>query len=83
MLTAEKHLDLDTSLLRVASIVLKELKRKGAVAFEALRRLVIRRIGDDGELMFLPALRFLFLLGRVEYHSKNDVVELVGMTYAD
>ncbi|MBR9864644.1 MAG: hypothetical protein GYB24_14495 [Rhodobacteraceae bacterium] len=83
MLTAEKHLDLDTSLVRVAAVILKELKRKGAVAFEALRKLITRRVGEDGELMFLPALRFLFLLGRVEYHTKNDVVELVGVNNAD
>ena len=83
MLTAEKHLDLDTSLVRVAAVILKELKRKGAVAFETLRKLIIRRVGEDGELMFLPALRFLFLLGRVEYHPKNDAVELVGVANAN
>lgn len=83
MLTAEKHLDLDTSLVRIAAVILKELKRKGAVAFEALRKLIIRRVGEDGELMFLPALRFLFLLGRIEYHAKNDVIELVGVNNAD
>ena len=82
-MTAEKHLDLDTSLVRVAAVILKELKRKGAVAFEALRKLIIRRAGDDGELMFLPALRFLFLLGRIEYHTKNDVVELLGVNNAN
>ena len=83
MLTAEKHLDLDTSLVRVAGVILKELKRKGAATFEGLRKLIVRRVGEDGELMFLPALRFLFLLGRVEYHTKNDVVELVSVANAN
>ena len=66
MLTTVKHLDLDTSLIRAAAVILKELKRKGAATFEGLRGLIVRRVGEDGELMFLPALRFLFLLGRVE-----------------
>lgn len=83
MLTAEKHLDLDTSLIRVAAVILKELKRKGAINFVALRKLVMRRVGEDGDLVFLPALRFLFLLGRVEYHVKNDLLELVGVTDAN
>ncbi len=77
MLTPRKHLDLDTSLLRVSSIMLKELSKKGVVGFESLRSLVVRRVGANGDLAFLPALDFLFLLGRVEYHMKNDTLEYV------
>jgi hypothetical protein len=32
-------------------------------------------VGDDGEAVVAPALSFLFLLGRVDYHSKNDSFE--------
>ncbi len=75
MLTPKKHLDLDASLLRVSSIMLKELDKKGIVPFEQLRSLVVRRVGTNGDLVFLPALDFLYLLGRVEYHEKNDTLE--------
>lgn len=75
MLTAKKHLNLDTSVIRIAAIILRELGRKGVVEFEKLRALVIRRVGPDGDVMFLPALSFLFLVGKVEYHLKNDTVE--------
>ena len=83
MLSPRKHLDLDSSLLRVASIILKELIRKRAVGFETLRNLIVRRTGDDGELTFLPALQFLFLLGKIEYLSKNDVIELLDGNHAN
>jgi hypothetical protein len=43
--------------------------------FERLRSVVVRRVGPDGELSFMPALSFLFLVGRVEYHLKNDTFE--------
>lgn len=75
MLTPRKNLDLDTSLLRVAALMLRELQKRGVMEFERLRSVVTRRIGRNAELMFLPALDFLFLLGRVEYHVKNDTVE--------
>lgn len=75
MLTPKKHLNLDTSLLRVFSLVLKELQKRGVCEFEKLRGVVIRRVGADGELSFLPALDLLFLLGKAEYHLKNDTLE--------
>ncbi len=75
MLTPKKHLDLDTSLLRVASIILRELHKKSIVEFEQLRGLIARRVGANGEFAFLPALDFLFLMGKVEYHLHNDTLE--------
>jgi hypothetical protein len=55
--------------------MLRELSKRGVMEFERLRGVVIRRVGTDGEITFLPALSFLFLLGKIEYHSKNDVIE--------
>jgi hypothetical protein len=75
VLTPQKHLNLDVSVIRVAAIMLRELKRRGVVEFEKLRGVVIKRVGADGDLSFLPALSFLYLLGRVEYHIKNDTIE--------
>jgi hypothetical protein len=75
MLSPKKHLNLDTSVIRIAAIMLRELSRKGVVEFEKLRALIIRRVGPDGDVMFLPALSFLYLVGKVEYHLKNDTVE--------
>ena len=75
MLTPRKHLDLNVSVVRVAAIMLRELNRRGVVEFEKLRGVVIRRVGADGDLSFMPALSFLYLLGRVEYHLKNDTIE--------
>ncbi|APO56170.1 hypothetical protein ACVIW2_007206 [Bradyrhizobium huanghuaihaiense] len=75
MLTPRKHLNLDVSVLRIAAIMLRELKKRGVMEFERLRGIVIRRVGGDGEITFLPALSFLYLMGKIEYHAKNDVIE--------
>jgi hypothetical protein len=75
MLTPSKHLDLDRSAIRVASEVLAELRRRRMMEYDAVIRHIKRRAGDDGEAVVAPALSFLFLLGRLEYHSKNDSFE--------
>jgi len=75
MLAPKKHLNLDVSVVRIAAIVLRELQRRGVMEFERLRATFVRRIGLDGDLSFLPALSFLYLVGRIEYHLHNDMVE--------
>lgn len=75
MLTPRKHLNLEVSVLRVSAILLREVKKRGVVELERMRSLVIKRVGSDGEFSFLPALSFLFLLGKIEYHIKNDTIE--------
>ncbi|MAW82226.1 MAG: hypothetical protein CMI63_18470 [Parvularcula sp.] len=58
MLTPSKHLNLDTSVLRVSAIMLKELKKRGIVEFERLRSVVLKRVGPDGDVAFMPSLSF-------------------------
>ena len=75
MLIPSKHLDLDRSALRVASEILAELRRRRVMEYDSVVRLVKRRTGDDGDVVVAPALSFLFLLGRIEYHPKIDSFE--------
>lgn len=75
MLTPKKHMNLDSSLLRISALMLRELNKRGVIGFEQLRTVVTKRVGPDGDITFLPALDFLFLLGKVEYHVKNDTLE--------
>lgn len=75
MLTPSKHLDLDRCALRVAGEILGELRRRRVMEYDAVVRLVKRRIGDDGDVVVAPALSFLFLVGRLEYHAKTDSFE--------
>jgi hypothetical protein len=75
MLTPKKYLNLDVSVLRVSSLMLNELRKRKVIEFERLRAIVLKRVGGDGDLAFLPALNFIYLLGKVDYHLKNDTLE--------
>jgi hypothetical protein len=79
MLTPSKHLDLEKSPIRIASEVLAELRRRRIMKYEAVTKLIARRAGDEGDTIVAPALSFLFLLGRIEYHSINDTFEYRGL----
>jgi hypothetical protein len=78
MLTPRKHLNLDVSVLRISALMLRELNKRGVIEFERLRGMIVKRAGSDAELAFLPALNFLFLLGKIDYHVKNDTIEYMA-----
>jgi hypothetical protein len=48
MLTPNKSLNLDTSVLRVSALMLRELQKRGVIEFERLRGFILRRVGSDG-----------------------------------
>lgn len=78
MLTPSKHLDLDRSTLRVAAEILSELNRRRVMEYDSVIRLVERRTGDDADVVVAPALSFLYLIGRLDYHAINDTFEYVS-----
>ena len=77
MLKTNKHLDLDRSVLRVSAVILAELRRRRMIQFDVVRALIRRRIGDDADIVLLPALSLLYLVGRLDYHIKSDAFEYI------
>lgn len=71
-------MNLNVSLLRVSSLILKESSKHRILEFETMRKTLVRRYGKDAELTFIPALGFLYALGKIEYHLKNDTLEYLG-----
>jgi hypothetical protein len=75
MIIPSKHLDLERSVLRVSSEVLRALRKRRVMSHDALVRFIRGKVGDDGDIVVFPALNFLYLLGRLEYHIKTDTFE--------
>lgn len=70
-------MNLDLSLIRIAAEILSHLRRRRLIAYEELMSILHRRVGTEVDIMFLPAVSFLFVLGRLAYHSKTDSFEYV------
>jgi hypothetical protein len=78
MIKPGKHLNLNVCVVRIATIVLAHLQRYRVEGCTTLLKKVKDAAGDDAEIWFLPALDFLFLLGRVDYHPKTDTFEYLA-----
>ena len=77
MIRPTKHTHPDRTIIHAAYLILAQLKQKRLVGYEDLRKMILTQI-KGGEPLFIPALNFLFLLGLLEYHPKNDTFEYTG-----
>jgi hypothetical protein len=58
-------------------LLLARLKRLRLDEYDGLRKYAKKSV-IGGDVLFLSALNFLYLLGLVEYRPKTDTVEYVG-----
>lgn len=77
MLRPTKHSHPDRTVVGVALVLLGRLKSRRLDEYDALRKFARKAI-SGGDVLFLPALNFLFLLGLVEYRPKTDSLEYLG-----
>ncbi|RZL70503.1 MAG: hypothetical protein EOP66_16245 [Sphingomonas sp.] len=81
MLRPSKHAHPDRTVVNVAMLLLKRLKAKRLADYSSLLSYA-RKSVSGGDVLFLPSLNFLFLLGLVIYHPKTDSFEYVGLNEA-
>lgn len=77
MLRPTKHSHPDRTVINVSLLLLTQLKKYRVEEYGKLRK-YIRNLVIGGDILFLPALNFLYLLGLIEYHPKTDAVEYTG-----
>jgi hypothetical protein len=61
----------------VSLLVLARLKTRRVDDYTSLREYARKSVAG-GDILFLPALNFLYLLGLIEYRPKTDALEYVG-----
>ncbi len=77
MLRPTKHSHPDRTVINVSLLLLARLKARRVGEYDELRRFA-KKVVVGGDVLFLPALNFLYLVGLIEYHPKTDAVEYVG-----
>jgi hypothetical protein len=77
MLRPTKHSHPDRTVINVALRLLIRLRRERLDSYDALRRFSKKTV-EGGDVLFLPALNFLFILGLIDYRQKTDAIEYVG-----
>lgn len=77
MLRPSKHSHPDRTVINVSLLLLLRLKNRRIDEYDVLLRFAKRSV-VGGDVLFLPALNFLYLMGLIEYRPKTDAVEYVG-----
>jgi len=77
MLRPTKHSHPDRTVIYVSLLLLSRLRVRRFDEYDALRAFAKKKV-VGGDVLFLPALNFLYLLGLIEYRPKIDAVEYVG-----
>jgi hypothetical protein len=77
MLRPTKHSHPDRTVINVSLLLLARLKMRRVDDYDSLRTYA-KKIVVGGDVLFLPALNFLYLMGLIDYRPKTDAVEYVG-----
>lgn len=77
MLRPTKHSHPDRTVINVSLLLLARLKALRVDEYDILRKYA-KKLVVGGDVLFLPALNFLYLMGLIDYHPKTDSVEYVG-----
>jgi hypothetical protein len=77
MLRPSKHSHPDRTVINVALLLLARLRAQRLCEYAALLQYA-RKAVAGGDVLFLPSVSFLYLMGLVDYHPKTDAFEYVG-----
>lgn len=77
MLRPTKHSHPDRTVINVSLLLLARLKARRVDEYEVLRKFAKKSVAG-GDVLFLPALNFLYLMDLIEYRPKTDAVEYMG-----
>ena len=77
MLRPSKHAHPDRTVINVSLLLLSRIKDIRVEDYDTLRKFAKSKV-MGGDVLFLPALNFLYLMGLLEYRPKTDAIEYVG-----
>jgi len=77
MLLPTKHSHPYLTVINFSLLLFARLKALRFYDYDALRKFAKKSV-IGGEVLFLPALNFLYLMVLIEYRPKTDALEYVG-----
>lgn len=78
MLRPTKHSHPDQTIINLSLLLVKRLRKARVETYDDLRAYA-KKIVVGGDVLFLPTLNFLYLVGLIDYHPKTDAIEFVGL----
>lgn len=76
MLRPTKYSHPDSTVISVSLLLLRALKESRIIEYSELLKMTKSHI-SGGENLYIPALSFLFIMGKVRYHQNTDSFEYI------
>ncbi len=77
MLRITKYTNIDLSVVGISVEIIKILKEDRLQKYNQILGKVINKKGKQAQVNFSLALSFLFLVGKIKYYQKEDVIEFL------
>jgi hypothetical protein len=77
MLRITKYTNIDLSVVGISVEIIKILKEDRLQKYNQILGKVINKKGKQAQINFALALSFLFLMGKIKYYQKEDVIEFL------
>ena len=75
MIRGHKYLNLDVSVINVSALIIKKLKEDDFLQYEELLSFVVSVLGKNSKEVFIYAINFLFLVGKIQYFPDIDAFQ--------
>lgn len=77
MIAPDKYTNLNLSIVNIGGVILKSLYGCSIQKYEDLENHVTTVLGDSSRVLFVPTLSFLYAIGKINYQSTSDTINLV------
>ena len=77
MLTPNKYMNLELSVINTGGVILRSWSRCPIQKFDDLENTIINVQGKSAKGVFVNALCFLYILGKITYLPSTDSIKLI------
>ena len=77
MIRITKYTDINLSVVGIAAEILRLLQDDNLQKYEDILEKIKNKRGKQAKENFALALSFLFLMGKIKYYQKDDVIEFL------
>ena len=79
MIKPNKDTNIDLSVINIGGVILKSLASCPIQKYNELEDAVVSSYGSSAKVVFLNALSFLYLLGKINYQPSADAIQLLKL----
>jgi len=74
MITPRKHMNLELSVINVSFFILEKIRKEREMELEQMILYLNMLLGEDVKIVFMNAMNFLFLIGKINFKKKEDKI---------